>query len=684
VRAVFDGRDAGSPITVNGTLLYVGGQLRTQVTPAFVASLQGNGPWMLCNFLFRSIPPDFLNGAFQLSNNGSSTCFTVFQPAMFFTTVQPSASRVINGTFEPIINPPVSNTLLLRTPPVNCQDPGDNVAFSNVAGIWYRLSPRQRLIDNTVENPYNGSIALNPTAVSNNVPKTFLNEESCVVLNSSTKQVNYVSSRFFLNDTVLRNFYSLSNVYAYYITGLTPSLGPCASTKARFMVNSGTCIPGTASNASLNFLSGLIRAASNVTVPGLRIIDIITAQNSVCSSLPPGFQLKVNNTCWQHVHNDLYSVFDFSQWVTEHDGGPSHILAPASQGSAELRYPLSHPTTRWQDHRSRFPLLGIFGHQVDFINLPPSAQRIDIARFLRATNSTLSSIVEYCGSPGEVQNEHWRGNSFSWGGDINLIVYVDYYYSSAVRTGSKHFVWTNVVLKGRDQLRQRVAWALSQIFVVEDIDLTGFSPLVECWATYYDIFVRHAFGNYLDVMKEVTYSPMMGSMLTYRGSISYEKSFTVPDENYARELMQLFTIGLYKLNRNGTVMLDKTGAPIETYTTADIQSFARVWTGLDLRPSRGNVENAAVTDPMRIIPANHDSFPKQGLDGFHIGDEYPLCRDLPSRAFLRRGAKYRLLGTSPNPVMLTNPSLFDLEVSSPLYKTICNANSNGVCQLEVL
>jgi len=106
VRAVFDGRDAGSPITVNGTLLYVGGQLRTQVTPAFVASLQGNGPWMLCNFLFRSIPPDFLNGAFQLSNNGSSTCFTVFQPAMFFTTVQPSASRVINGTFEPIINPP--------------------------------------------------------------------------------------------------------------------------------------------------------------------------------------------------------------------------------------------------------------------------------------------------------------------------------------------------------------------------------------------------------------------------------------------------------------------------------------------------------------------------------------------------------------------------------------------------
>jgi uncharacterized protein (DUF1800 family) len=73
---------------------------------------------------------------------------------------------------------------------------------------------------------------------------------------------------------------------------------------------------------------------------------------------------------------------------------------------------------------------------------------------------------------------------------------------------------------------------------------------VEAWQNYYDIFLRHAFGNYRDVMREVSASPMMGEYLTFRGNRE-AASGRFPDENYARELMQLFTIGLYELNEDG-------------------------------------------------------------------------------------------------------------------------------------
>ena len=118
--------------------------------------------------------------------------------------------------------------------------------------------------------------------------------------------------------------------------------------------------------------------------------------------------------------------------------------------------------------------------------------------------------------------------------------------------------------------------------------------------------------------------------------------------------MQLFTIGLEKLNLNGTVLLDKNGYPIETYDSKDIESFARAWTGFTAQPYRGNVEDAVTrvskVDPMIISDIRlRDLFPKRGLDDKYVGDRYPLCEDMPEKAFLRRGAKYKLLGSNPQP-----------------------------------
>jgi hypothetical protein len=210
---------------------------------------------------------------------------------------------------------------------------------------------------------------------------------------------------------------------------------------------------------------------------------------------------------------------------------------------------------------------------------------------------------------------------------------------------------------------------------------------------YYDIFVRNAFGNYFDVMKEVSYSGMMGKMLSYEDGRSYQSNYELfgfgkyPDENYAREIMQLFSIGLWKLNNNGTIQIGENGKSKETYTNLDIQNIARIWTGFKARPHRKNLEffgngRINLNDPMYISHSDHDTFPKQGLDQFHIGDGYPLCDNLPARSFLRKNAKYRFLSSTLSNEMVSRPSSLTLNTSSALYAALCNANSRGKCVLK--
>jgi uncharacterized protein (DUF1800 family) len=135
--------------------------------------------------------------------------------------------------------------------------------------------------------------------------------------------------------------------------------------------------------------------------------------------------------------------------------------------------------------------------------------------------------------------------------------------------------WQNAVM-APDQLRQRMGFALSQILVIsQDSNLDDDNDGV---AAYYDILVRNAFGNYRQLLEEVTLSPMMG---TYLSMIRNQKPSTSqqPDENYAREIMQLFTIGLSQLNLDGSVVLDSGGLPVPTYAQADIVGLAHVFTG---------------------------------------------------------------------------------------------------------
>ena len=129
---------------------------------------------------------------------------------------------------------------------------------------------------------------------------------------------------------------------------------------------------------------------------------------------------------------------------------------------------------------------------------------------------------------------------------------------------------------GEDQLRQRMAFALSQIFVISFADGNIYNH-ARGVANYYDLLGKHAFGNFRDLLQAVATNPMMGVYLTYMHN-QKEAGERMPDENFAREIMQLMTIGLHQLNPDGSLYL-RNGQPVETYTHDDVAGLAKVFTG---------------------------------------------------------------------------------------------------------
>jgi uncharacterized protein (DUF1800 family) len=139
-----------------------------------------------------------------------------------------------------------------------------------------------------------------------------------------------------------------------------------------------------------------------------------------------------------------------------------------------------------------------------------------------------------------------------------------------------------------DQVRKRVALALSEIFVVS-LNGLDFSWRSSALASYWDLLSRNAFGSFRTLLEGVSLSPAMGVYLSTRGNQKEDtRTGRVPDENYAREVMQLFTIGLAELNPDGTPRLDAQGKQIDSYTSADVSNLARVFTGYDF-DGTGNV-----------------------------------------------------------------------------------------------
>jgi uncharacterized protein (DUF1800 family) len=183
--------------------------------------------------------------------------------------------------------------------------------------------------------------------------------------------------------------------------------------------------------------------------------------------------------------------------------------------------------------------------------------------------------------------------------------------------------WWKAVMRSNDQLRQRVAFALSEILVVSDAN-NGLRSEPEAMVGYYDLLLEHAFGNYRDLLEAVTLSPVMGTYLSHLGNEKADEALNIrPDENYAREVMQLFTIGLDELNLNGTLKLDAQGNSMATFGQDEIQGFARVFTGWTFadnetfkRKSRNYIK------PMKAFAEYHSNKQKVLLNGQVIPPDY--------------------------------------------------------------
>ena len=223
--------------------------------------------------------------------------------------------------------------------------------------------------------------------------------------------------------------------------------------------------------------------------------------------------------------------------------------------------------------------------------------------------------------------------------------------------GALQGVWLQVAVNAPDQLRQRVAFALSEILVVSarsDIPTEGL-------VNYYDILVRGAFGNYRALLGNVARSMAMGRYLSMYQNRNPDAAQGIrADENFARELMQLFTIGLVKLNPDGTPQLNAKGRTIPTYSQVTVENLARIMTGW----SSGNTPSFYYwppdwTAPMRAFEDYHDRDEKRFLGKIFAagrGAEQELARALdvlfahPNVGpFVARQLIQRLVTSNPTP-----------------------------------
>ncbi len=197
--------------------------------------------------------------------------------------------------------------------------------------------------------------------------------------------------------------------------------------------------------------------------------------------------------------------------------------------------------------------------------------------------------------------------------EVNIIAANDVDGSTTLRIGT----WLQVSMNAPDQLRQRVAFALSQIFVLSQQSLGNRHGQL---CGYYDLLLTHSFGLFGDLLKGVTTNGMMGRYLTLSGSrkANPEKN-TFPDENYAREVMQLFSLGLWQLNIDGSAKIDAQGQKIPTYTQKDVQELARVLTGWRTQndedvmlPNEKHHDSGEKIVMGQVFPANQT--PEEDLD----------------------------------------------------------------------
>ncbi len=325
-------------------------------------------------------------------------------------------------------------------------------------------------------------------------------------------------------------------------------------------------------------------------------------------------------------------LFDVDSAMAQPNGTYIWVFAPTGGNTvADIVAAIKSGRTYFNIHTATHPTGEISG----FFNLSRGAQVIptptpppplasgtpspqDACRFLNqatfGATTALITQVQQKGFDGFLNEQFARPPS-------SHLAFLDASGVNPPTTKQEMDAWWTYAVTAPDQLRQRVAFALSELLVVST-NSGGLNNHPDAMSTYVDVLLRDAFGNYRQLLEDITLNPAMGRYLDMlHNDKGNPAKGTHPNENYAREILQLFSIGLYRLNLDGSLTLDAQGFPFDTYNQDAVLGLAAAFTGWNFAQTGTPVWYGAPQNyrkPMVAVPSHHSTDAKQILDGVLI------------------------------------------------------------------
>ena len=441
----------------------------------------------------------------------------------------------------------------------------------------------------TVVNPDPGSIASSTTAVKVNAPQT---PQIVVKINPASAQLHPGQTVQF-KATVT----GTTNQNVVWQVNSTPGGNATIGTISSTGLYTAPAVLPKSTSLTINAVSAAdshsTSAASNITL--LSNIPVITA--ALPSPIPVGsFTISVSGS---NFLSGAQVVFAGTMLPTTYISSTSLSASGTSSAAGTVAVQVINPGTG-------SPTSNTLQVQVGASNTAVTAAVA--ARFLeQSTFGPTPALIQHVQQVGlqPFLNEQFSATASSYptppaNSDISVV---------------KQRFFTNA-LTGQDQLRQRVTWALAQIFVVSNQKI-GDPTAFTLWM---NMLQKDAFGNFSTLLNDVTLSPTMGHYLDMvRNDKPDPNSGTQPNENYAREILQLFSIGLAQLNPDGTPQVDSNGVPVPTYTQDTIIGFAHVFTGWTYPTRSGQTASFYNGEyyggPMIPFDSHHDTGQKLLLNG---------------------------------------------------------------------
>lgn len=380
---------------------------------------------------------------------------------------------------EEFILPTALQDDLCRNIP-SVRERGDEQIFGQLSdGSWLLFDPRLNIENNTPDTPLMDGgkakeLASGGTTLCSNVPRTFLNEDGCILSSNACKPSANTEIEVLLEDDTIKNLYNLTGRYVYGLKGLhvvdqndnseypwkLPH--PCTDTlRSRWMrKDPADCNPSDIYSGTNATLVDLLSAETDSN-PHIRDI-FFSSDTHHCNETDtdPDIEITFGNECWKRVHSDYLSVYDMTYWVNRHPGGAHHIKKWAENDDAFLVFPNSHPQNghpmyRWHDNYHKFTYVGRYGDTMRIRDLPNDLRTETVTDYYQDKANIDTSGVLVCGSPGEVPNNKTLGFTF----DVDDNFQTAYWNVDE----NKKNTWLMVNMNAPDQLRQRVAWALAQV-----------------------------------------------------------------------------------------------------------------------------------------------------------------------------------------------------------------------------